>query len=127
VSKPFGGEAESSTSGEVTMVYYQINADGAGPVTCSVSADATGKTFTAMKVATQVPGTNGGSTAANVNFPLVADMPAGTTRPGTVGTTKNVCLVKRENPVGPFGSVVPVQMPAGKKASSGGAVLPNLE
>jgi hypothetical protein len=43
-----------------------------------------------------------------------------------VGTTANVCLVKCENPVGPFRSVVPVQMPAGKKAS-GGAVLPHLE
>jgi hypothetical protein len=69
------------------------------------------------------PGTNGGSTATNVNFLLVADMPAGTTCPGTVGTTKNVYLVKRENHVGPFGSVVLVQMPAGKKASSGGAVF----
>lgn len=65
----------------------------------AVSADAT---FTAMKVATQVPGTNGRSTAANVNFPLVVDMPASATCTGTVGTTKNVCLVKRENPVGPF-------------------------
>jgi hypothetical protein len=68
----------SSTCGVVTMVYHQINAGGAGTVTCSVSADATGKTFTAMKVTTQVPGTNGRSTAANANFPLEADMPAGT-------------------------------------------------
>jgi hypothetical protein len=110
----------------VTMIYHQINADGAGPITCSASADATGKTFTAMKVTTQVPGTNGRSTAANANFPLIADMPAGTVCTGTFGTTANVCLVKCENPVGPFGSVVPVQMPAGK-ARSGGAVLPHLE
>jgi hypothetical protein len=117
----------SSADGVVTMVYHQINADGAGPITCSLSADATGNTFTAMKVTTQVPGTNGRSNAANANFPLVADMPAGTVCTGTVGATTNVCLVKCENPVGPFGSVVPVQMPAGKKVRSGGAVLPNLE
>lgn len=117
----------SSTGGVVTMVYHQINGDGAGPITCSVSADASGKTFTAMKVTTQVPGTNGRSNAANANFPLVADMPAGTTCTGTVGASANVCLIKCENPAGPFGSVVPVQMPAGKKARSGGAVLPNLE
>ena len=79
-------------------------------------ADATGKTFTAMKVTTQVPGTNGRSTAANANFPLVADMSAGTTCTGTVGTSKDVCLVKCGNPVGLFGSVVPVQIPAAKKA-----------
>lgn len=114
----------STTSGVVTMVYHQINADGAGPVACSVSADATGKTFTAMKITSQVPGTNGRSTAANADFPLVADMPAGTTCTGTVGTAQNVCLVKCENPVGPFGSVVPVQMPVADKARSGGAVLP---
>ena len=87
----------SSTCGVVTMVYHQINAGGAGPVTCSVSADATGKTFTAMKVTTQVPGTNSRSTAANANFPLEADMPAGTVCTGTVGTTANVCLVKCES------------------------------
>lgn len=96
------------------MVCHQINADGAGPVSCSVSADASGKTFTAMKVTTQVPGTNGRSTATSANFPLVADMPAGTVCIGTVSMTANVCLVKCENPVGPFGSVVPVQMPVGK-------------
>lgn len=28
------------------MVFNQINAGGAGPITCSVSADATGKIFT---------------------------------------------------------------------------------
>jgi hypothetical protein len=117
----------SSASGVVTMVYHQINGDGAGPITCSVSADATGKAFTALQVTTQVPGTNGRSNAANANFPLVASMPAGTICTGTVGTTANVCLVKCQNPVGPFGSVVPVQMPPGKKARSGGAVLPMLE
>jgi hypothetical protein len=116
----------SSTGGVITMVYHQINAGDAGALSCPVSADTTGKTSTAMKVTTQVPGTNGCSTAAKANFPLVADMPAGAMCTGMVGSTKNVCLVKCENPVGPFGSVVLVQMHA-QKARSGGAVLQNLE
>jgi hypothetical protein len=68
----------------------QINADGAGPMTCSVSTDATGNTFTAMTITTNVPGTNGRSNAANANSPLVASMPAGATCTGTVGTDTNV-------------------------------------
>src|SRR5450432_1126929 len=112
----------SSASGVVTMVWHQINGDGAGPIACSVSADATGKIFTPMKVTTQVPGTNGRSNAANANFPLAADMPAGTSCTGTVGSTANLCLIKCENPAGPFGSVVPVQVPPEKKARRGGAV-----
>lgn len=111
------------TGGVVTMVYHQINADGAGPIACSVSADASGKAFTPMTITTQVPGANGRSNAKNADFPLVASMPAGTACTGTVGASKGVCLIKCENPVGPFGSVVPVQMAQGKKARSGGAVL----
>ena len=98
------------------MTLHQINADGAGPMTCSVSADATGATFTAMTITTNVAGTNGRSNAADANFPLVASMPAGTSCTGTVGTSTNVCAVKCANPVGPFGSMVLVQQVAGKKA-----------
>lgn len=82
---------------------------------CSISADATGNTFTVMQITTQVPGTNGRSTVSNTDFALVADIPAGTACTGTVGTTTNVCLVKCQNPAGPFGGVVPVQMVAAKK------------
>jgi hypothetical protein len=113
----------SSTGGVVTMTFHQINGDGAGPITCSVSADATGKTFTPMEVTTNVPGTNGRSNAANKDFPLVTAMPAGTACTGTVGTTTNVCMVKCANPAGPFGGTVPVQMVAGKNARSGGSVI----
>jgi hypothetical protein len=100
------------------MTLHQINADGAGPMTCSVSTDASGSTFTAMTITTNVPGTNGKSTAANANFPLVAQLPAGTACTGTVGTDTNVCVVKCANPVGPFGSNVLVQQAAAKKARS---------
>lgn len=40
------------------MTLHQINADRAGPMTCSVSTDASSKTFTAMTTTMNVPGTN---------------------------------------------------------------------
>ena len=90
-----------STRGTVMMTLHQINADGAGSMTCSVSTDATGKTFTAMTITTNVP-----SNAANANFPLVAKLPAGA---ACTGTDTNVCVVKCANPVGTFRSNVLVQ------------------
>lgn len=91
---------------------------------CSVSADASGKTFVAMKVTTQVPGTNGKSNAANTDFPLVADMPAGTACTGTVGALKNVCAVKCANPAGPFGGIVLVQQAAAGGNAGASAAAP---
>lgn len=44
--------------------------------------------------------------------PLVAQMPAGVACTGMLGTTKNICFVERENPVGPFSGVVAVQQGA---------------
>jgi hypothetical protein len=89
----------SAGAGVLTMTFHQINADGAGPISCSISTDATGKTFTAITVSTNVPGTNGKSTAANEDFPLIADIPAGTACTGTVGALENVCAVKCANQV----------------------------
>jgi len=115
----------SSAAGVLTMVYHQVNGDGAGPITCQISADATGKTFVAMKVTTNVAGTNGNSGAANQDFPLVAEVPAGTACTGTVGALKNVCSVKCANPAaaGPFGGTVLVQQVAGKKRDVVGGSL----
>jgi hypothetical protein len=94
------------------MTLHQINADGAGPMTCAVSADATGATFTAMTITTDVPGTNGKSNAANQDFPLIASMPAGTACTGTVGALTAVCAVKCANVVGPFGKFVKATLPS---------------
>jgi hypothetical protein len=113
----------SANAGVLTMIFHQINADGAGPIACSISTDATGKTFTAITVSTNVPGTNGRSNAANQNFPLVADIPAGTSCTGTVGALKNVCAIKCANPVGPFGGTVLVQQAAAKKRDVFGGSL----
>ena len=101
------------------MNLHQINADGAGPMTCSVDTSGTGASFQAMQITTNVPGTNGLSKAANEDFPLVATMPAGTTCTGKVGGVNGVCFVKCQNPAGPFGGVVPVQMAAGTGAGAG--------
>jgi len=106
----------STDAGVLTMTYHQVNADGAGPITCSVSSDATNEAFTAMTITTNVAGTNGDSAAADEDFPLVASMPAGTTCTGTIGSTTNVCTVKCANPVGPFGGTVPVQQAAAAAA-----------
>lgn len=56
-----------AVGGTVTMTYHQINADGAGPITCQVSADGT-TSFAKMTVTANVPGTAGRSNAANEDF-----------------------------------------------------------
>jgi Egh16-like virulence factor len=112
-----------ATAGVLTMVFHQINADGAGPIACSISSDATGKTFTAITVSKNVPGTNGKSNAANQDFPLVAEIKAGTTCTGTIGALKNLCAVKCANQVGPFGGTVIVQQAVAKKRNIFGGSL----
>lgn len=70
------GLPSASADGTVTMTIHQVNGDGAGPYECGVSTDASGKTFAAMKVLTNVPGQNSRSNAKATDFPLIAQMPA---------------------------------------------------
>lgn len=107
----------AASGGVVTMTIRQLNGDGAGPMNCSVSADASGKTFTTMTITKQVPGKQGQSQANNKDFPLVAEMPDGVACTGTVGGQENVCMVKCQNP-NVFGSVIPVQMSSKAAGSS---------
>ncbi|MCJ1319868.1 hypothetical protein MMC15_005204 [Xylographa vitiligo] len=111
-----------SAGGVVTMNLHQVNADGAGPFTCSVDTTAQGTAFVPMTVTTNVAGTKGISTAADADFPLVASMPANAVCAGTVAGVSNVCMVKCENPVGPFGGTVAVQMAA--TAGAGNTTAP---
>ena len=104
------------------MNLHQVTADGAGPMTCFVDPTAAGTAFQAMKVTTNVPGNNGNSNAANVDFPLVAQMPAGVACTGTVAGVNNLCMVKCQNPVGPFGGTVAVQ--SSGSATAGNATTP---
>src|SRR5271170_6978119 len=52
-----------TVGGTVTMTYRQLNADGAGPITCQVSAEGT-QCFNTMQVTMNVPGNNGRSSVA---------------------------------------------------------------
>lgn len=103
----------------MTMNLHQVNADGAGPMECSVDPTAVGDNFEVMIITTNVPGNNGRSNAANADFPLVAKMPAGVSCSGTVAGVKNVCMVKCQNPSGPFGGTVAVQTVGAGPSDSG--------
>jgi len=119
ISQNGGTLPQVSAGGSLTMTLHQVNADGAGPFTCSINTDGTGNSFTALQVTTQVPGTKGDSTANNQDFPLVAAMPANLQCTGTVGGASNVCIVACKNPVGPFGGCVPVQQAGGTSSGTG--------
>ncbi|ORZ38461.1 hypothetical protein BCR44DRAFT_1387630, partial [Catenaria anguillulae PL171] len=92
----------------MTLVLHQVNADGAGPYTCQISASASGRDFVNIPVLTNVPGVNGisaatGKTAHN----MVVQIPEGVQCTG--GPNKNACLVRCRNPVvgaGTFGGCV---------------------
>jgi hypothetical protein len=76
-------------------------------------------------VTANVPGKNGNSNAKATDFPLVAQLPANLACTGTVAGQQNVCIVRCENPVGPFGGCVPVQAVAnnvagGQNGANGG-------
>ncbi|KAL8689301.1 MAG: hypothetical protein Q9218_005002 [Villophora microphyllina] len=107
-----------STGGTLTMTLHQINGDGAGPMTCSVDPTSKGTSFQNMQITTNVPGNNGKSNAANADFPLVAQMPAGVACTGDIAGVANLCMVKCQNPAGPFGGVVPVQSGGGGGATA---------
>ena len=106
------------------MTLHQVNADGAGPMACSVDTSGKGTAFQTMQITTNVPGVNGRSNVQNKDFPLVANMPAGVTAcAGNVAGVSGVCFVKCQNPAGPFGGVVPVQLAAagnGDVSTTGG-------
>ncbi|CAE6486888.1 unnamed protein product [Rhizoctonia solani] len=102
------GLPAASENGTVTMTIHQVNGDGAGPYECGVSADASGKSFAAMKVITNVPGEKSRSNAKAQDFALVAQMPSGTTCTG--GPNGDACVVRCRNAAraGPFGGCAAV-------------------
>ncbi|CAE6468669.1 unnamed protein product [Rhizoctonia solani] len=102
------GLPAAAADGTVTMTIHQVNGDGAGPYECGVSTDASGKSFAAMKVVTNVPGQNSRSNAKAQDFALVAQMPAGATCTG--GPNGDACVVRCRNAAraGPFGGCAAV-------------------
>ncbi|ATY62628.1 cell surface (Mas1) [Cordyceps militaris] len=104
------GMPTSDSTGTVSLVYRQINQDGAGPLTAAVDGTSGGtdaSAFQQAEVTKDVPGLGIGglSLATNTDFPLQVKMPAGMTCEGTVGGVKNVCIVRVRNSAaaGPFG------------------------
>jgi hypothetical protein len=57
-----------SVGGTVEITVHQVNADGAGPFTCTVDPTAKGTAFQSMTITTNVAGNNGVSNAANEDF-----------------------------------------------------------
>ncbi|KAG8743816.1 hypothetical protein FRC10_011364 [Ceratobasidium sp. 414] len=111
------GLPTASANGTVSMTIHQVNRDGAGPYSCGVSADGTGKTFVAMTILVNLPGVDSIFTKTKMtDLPLVAQMPAGTKCTG--GPSGNACLVRCRNTAraGPFGGCAAV---AGNGASAG--------
>ncbi|KAG8739991.1 hypothetical protein FRC10_004870 [Ceratobasidium sp. 414] len=115
------GLPSAAADGTVSMTLHQVNGDGAGPYTCEVSADASGQSFVAMKVVTNVPGKNSRSNAKAQDFPLVAQMPANAQCTG--GPNGDACIVRCRNAAraGPFGgcaavtNAAPAAAPANKR------------
>ncbi|ATY67151.1 cell surface (Mas1) [Cordyceps militaris] len=104
------GMPTSNDNGEVSLIYRQINQDGAGPLTAAVDATSGGKDGAAFKSATlplNMPGVgiSGLSIATNTDFPITVKMPAGMTCEGEIAGVKNVCVVRVRNQAlaGPFG------------------------
>nr|AEO79890.1 Magas1 protein [Metarhizium acridum] len=104
------GLPTADENGEVTMVFRQINQDGAGPLSASIDATSGGKDASAFQnaeVTQNVPGLGVGglSLATNTDFPLKVKMPQGMTCEGKVGGADNVCIVRVQNSAaaGPFG------------------------
>ncbi|AEO66772.1 uncharacterized protein THITE_16657, partial [Thermothielavioides terrestris NRRL 8126] len=108
-----GSLPQITPGGTVNMTLHQVNADGAGPYTCMINADATAQSWTNIQVIQNVPGRNSRNAAGSkTDFPLTASIPAGQACTGTVAGQTGVCLVRCQNGAraGPFGGVVPVQM-----------------
>ncbi|CAE6467326.1 unnamed protein product [Rhizoctonia solani] len=110
-----------AADGTITMVMHQVNGDGAGPYTCGVSADASAQNFVDMKIITNVPGQNSRSNAKAQDFPLVAQMPAGTACTG--GPNGDACIIRCRNAAraGPFGAC------AAGKTNTGGVTIAEAE
>ncbi|KAK4169817.1 hypothetical protein QBC43DRAFT_351994 [Cladorrhinum sp. PSN259] len=106
-----GGNATLPTAaddGTITVIYHQINGDGAGPIDAAVDGTSGGTQANAFKTAqvTQnVPGTRGTGGKSNTDFTVKVKMPAGMTCEATVGGVQNVCIVRIRNAAaaGPFG------------------------
>ncbi|KAM3447782.1 hypothetical protein MY3296_008405 [Beauveria thailandica] len=108
-----GAEKGMPTCGEdgkVSLIYRQINQDGAGPLTAAVDASSGGTDGSAFKSASlplNIPGIgiSGLSIATNTDFPITVQLPEGTVCTGEIAGYKNICVIRVRNEAfaGPFG------------------------
>jgi len=99
--------------GVLKMTMFQVNADGAGPFKCEVSANGKDNLVPA-KVVKDVPGKKGKSNAKNKAFPFEVKVPDNLkcTGPG------NSCILRCKNALKqPFGGCVVFKAADGKKRS----------
>ncbi|KAJ5144051.1 uncharacterized protein N7515_002838 [Penicillium bovifimosum] len=102
------GLPSASDDGVITMIYHQVNQDGAGPLSADIDATSGGtdpKAFKPASVIQNIPGVAGFSTSSTMDYEVKVRLPSGTKCTGIVGNIKNVCLVRvRNNAIsGPFG------------------------
>ncbi|KAE8370229.1 hypothetical protein BDV27DRAFT_140666 [Aspergillus caelatus] len=102
------GLPTASPEGVVTMIYHQVNQDGAGPLSAEIDPSSGGtdaKAFKSARVIQNIPGVAGFSTSSTMDYAVKVQVPQGMKCTGTVGAAKNVCIVRvRNNAIsGPFG------------------------
>ncbi|TPX66916.1 hypothetical protein CcCBS67573_g07674, partial [Chytriomyces confervae] len=98
----------------VTMMYFTLNGDGAGPVTATLDPTGAGtfKNGTPMNITQQVPGTNGNQGAQVGPNPMQVVVP---------NTPCQNCLVQVKNAGRGFGSCVQVNIAAAPAAAGAAA------
>ncbi|KAM0106758.1 hypothetical protein ACP6JB_007537 [Aspergillus fumigatus] len=102
------GLPTASPDGVVTVIYHQVNQDGAGPLTADIDPSSGGtnaKAFVSAKVIQNIPGVAGFSTSSTMDYEVKVQVPNGMKCTGTVGAAKNVCILRVRNTAisGPFG------------------------
>ncbi|KAF3009656.1 hypothetical protein E8E13_007890 [Curvularia kusanoi] len=106
-------QVSKGTVMQVTI--HQVNADGAGPYECDLDETSNAATkFTPLKVANNVPGSNGLSQAKEQDFTISVAMPDNFNCIGA--STGNICTVRCRNTAvaGPFGGCFAVQQTDGQ-------------
>ncbi|RHZ61428.1 DUF3129 domain-containing protein [Aspergillus thermomutatus] len=102
------GLPTASPDGVVTVIYHQVNQDGAGPLTADIDPSSGGtnaKAFVSAQVIQNIPGVAGFSTSSTMDYEVKVQVPKGMKCTGTVGAAKNVCILRVRNTAisGPFG------------------------
>ncbi|RLL96544.1 hypothetical protein CFD26_104181 [Aspergillus turcosus] len=102
------GLPTASPDGVVTVIYHQVNQDGAGPLTADIDPSSGGtnaSAFVSARVIQNIPGVAGFSTSSTMDYEVKVQVPNGMKCTGTVGAARNVCILRVRNTAisGPFG------------------------